>query len=166
MRLGVVAGREMVDRPMGGITGRSVRCWWLGISDSIQRTINDMCRFIYLVTIFNMTLRAVSTTMTRVSEIITELELRKKSIACNGKAGLLILLEELGFTHRPGKTEGHRLFEHSMLSRQSEFKTHSVDCGHKPNREMKFPYVLSIIRKLKQYKSELESLYEQNNPSS
>lgn len=137
----------------------------MGSSGSIQRTINDMCRFICLVTIFRVTLRVVSITMTRVSEIINELERRKRSIACNGNTGLLLLLEELGFTHRAGKTDGHKLFVHSMLSKQSEFKTHSVDCGHKPNREMKPAYILSTIRKLKQYQSELESLYEQNNPS-
>lgn len=120
---------------------------------------------IRMVTIINVTLQVVSVTMTKVESTIQLLHQRKKSIACSGHRGLLVLLEDLGFTHRAGKTEGHRLFIHRELSDLTDFKTHSIDCGHYPNRDMKFQYVLSTISKLKQYQHELESIYAQNNPS-
>lgn len=119
-----------------------------------------------LVTFFNVTLWVVSDTMTRVNEIIVDISRRKKAISCNGSTGLLVMLEELGFMHKAGKTEGHRVFVHPKLSKQSDFKTHSVDCGHKPNRNMKFQYVVNTIGKLRQYQSELEVIYEQNSLSS
>lgn len=99
--------------------------------------------------------------MTRVEEIISDLETRKRSVSCGGSSGLLIFMEELGFTHKAGKTEGHRLFFHTKLSADTGFRTHSIDCGHKPNRNMKFQYVIQTISKLKLYQSELESYYDQ-----
>ncbi|WP_449649255.1 hypothetical protein [Rahnella aceris] len=117
------------------------------------------------VTILTVTLQAVSAIMTRVEEIISDLQQRKKSISCCGKKGLLPLMEELGFIHKAGKTEGHRLFIHCELSLLGSFKTHSVDCGHHPNRSMKFQYIVTTISKLKLHQLELESIYAKNNPS-
>lgn len=126
---------------------------------------NQCAPYAASVTILTVTLQAVSAIMTRIEEIISDLQIRKKSIACCGKRGLLPLMEELGFIHKAGKTDGHRLFIHYELSALSAFKTHSVDCGHHPNRSMKFQYIVSTISKLKLHQQELESIYAKNNPS-
>lgn len=101
----------------------------------------------------------MSSIMTRVQEIINELTRRKRSIPCGGSSGVLILLEELGFTHTAGKTDGHRVFVNKELSELSDFTTHSVDCGHKPNRDMNFRYIVKTITKLKLHQNELEAIY-------
>lgn len=106
----------------------------------------------------------MSSIMSRVKDIIEELQRRKRSISCSGSDGLLLLMEELGFCHRAGKTEGHRIFVHKGLSDCSHFTTHSIDCGHKPKRAMNFRYVTNTVSKLKEFESELEAIYEKNHP--
>lgn len=98
--------------------------------------------------------------MSKIQDVIDELIQRKKSISCNGSSGLLLILSNLGFKFKDGKTTGHKIFTHYELSKISEFKTHSIDCGHKPGREMKFQYVQNTIRLLVQYKEELEAINE------
>jgi len=102
----------------------------------------------------------VTIDMSRLQEIIDDLGKRKRSVACNGKTGLLAYLEELGFTWSDGKTDGHKVFVHAQLTKLTggSFKTFSLDCGHKPNREMKFQYVVLTIRTLKKYQSELTEI--------
>lgn len=103
--------------------------------------------------------------MSRIDEIIDDLDKRKKAISCNGKGGLLLYLQELGFTWKDSKTEGHKVFVHKELTAETsgEFTTYSVDCGHKPNRDMKFQYVANSIRVLKKYRTELTILMERKN---
>ncbi|HHR6140838.1 TPA: hypothetical protein ACS72N_001115 [Providencia alcalifaciens] len=98
--------------------------------------------------------------MSKIQDVIDDLTKRKKSISCNGSRGLLVILTTLGFEFKDGKTAGHKVFTHYNLSQISEFKTHSIDCGHKPGREMKFQYVQNTIRLLNQYKDELEAINE------
>ena len=100
--------------------------------------------------------------MDKVQDIIDDLTARKRSVSCNGKAGLLIYMEELGFVWKGGKTDGHKVFVHSALSRitNGRFTTHSIDCGHAPKRPMKFPYVVKTLSLLKKYKTELNSYIE------
>lgn len=105
-----------------------------------------------------MTLQVMSYNMSRTQDVINELVKRKKSISCNGSKGLLLYLESLGFKHKEGKTVGHRIFTHPQLSSISDYKTHSVDCGHKPNRDMKHAYITNTLRVLNQYKDELEEI--------
>ncbi len=100
----------------------------------------------------------MSYNMSRTQDVINYLISRKKSISCNGSKGLLLQLESLGFEHKEGKTVGHRIFIHQRLSSMSDYKTHSVDCGHKPNREMKSAYITNTLRVLNKYKDELEEI--------
>lgn len=96
--------------------------------------------------------------MSRVREIIEDLRQRKKSVSCKGKAGLLCYMEELGFSCKDGKTPGHKVFVHRALTIASsnEFRTHSIDCGHAPNRPMKFSYVVKTISMVEKYQLELD----------
>ncbi|MDF9390842.1 hypothetical protein EXZ60_19085 [Vibrio sp. 1151_11] len=98
--------------------------------------------------------------MGRLDEIIDDLQNRKRSISCNGKDGLLLYMEEIGFTWKEGKTEGHKVFVHEVLTKKTSeaFTTHSIDCGHYPKRAMKFQYVVSTIRVLRKYNSELTEI--------
>lgn len=105
-----------------------------------------------------VTLQVMSYTMSKIQDAIDNLERRVKSVACNGRKGLLLTLRELGFSDRAGKAPGHRVFTHQELSKHSDYTTHSVDCGHKPNREMKFQYVKDTIGILRKYQVELEAI--------
>lgn len=94
--------------------------------------------------------------MSRVQEIIDSLSQRKASVVCNGKVGLLAFLEELGFSWTDGKSEGHKIFVHTGLSRDTGFTTFSIDCGHAPRRPMKLGYVVTTLRVLRKYKDQLD----------
>lgn len=98
--------------------------------------------------------------MSRLDEIISDLQQRKRSISCNGKSGLLLHMEEMGFTWKDGKTEGHKVFIHEELTKKTDsvFTTHSIDCGHYPSRSMKFQYVINTVRMLRKYQSELTEI--------
>jgi hypothetical protein len=98
--------------------------------------------------------------MSVIQEIIKDLTARKRSVSCNGKAGLLFYMQELGFKWKKGTTDGHKVFVHSELNRESkgQFTTHSIDCGHAPKHPMKFPYVVKTINLLKKYEVELTLL--------
>ena len=100
--------------------------------------------------------------MNKIQEIIEDLTARKRLISCNGKTGLLLYMEELGFVWKKGKTDGHKVFVHPTLSKltNGQFTTHSIDCGHAPKRSMKFPYVLKTINLFKKYEIELASCVE------
>lgn len=102
--------------------------------------------------------------MSRVQEIIKELSSRKRSISCNGKDGLLLLMQELGFEYKAGKTEGHKVFIHTHLS-ESGFYGHSIDCGHAPARPMKFQYVVNTITVLRKYDSQLADYLRERSRS-
>lgn len=108
-----------------------------------------------------MTLLVMSYTMSKIQEIIDDLNRRKKAVSCDGSTGLLIILQSIGFTFKDSKTLGHRVFTHKKLSEISEFTTHSIDCGHKPKREMRFQYVQKTISLLNKYKNELEAINEE-----
>jgi len=100
--------------------------------------------------------------MSKVENIIQDLSRRKASVACEGKGGLRMYLSDLGFIDVPGKTPGHRVFTHKLLSSESDFISFSIDCGHRPKREMKTPYVLKTVKVLKTYQELLEK-YEGEN---
>jgi len=100
--------------------------------------------------------------MNQVQTIIEDLTARKRSVSCNGKAGLLLIMKDLGFIWKEGKTDGHKVFVHPKLSllSNSQFTSHSIDCGHAPKKPMKFPYVLKTINLFKKYEAELTSYFE------
>ncbi|HAU4888423.1 MULTISPECIES: hypothetical protein [Aeromonas] len=96
-----------------------------------------------------------------VDEAIDSFRRRKNNIACNGKGGLLLTLESLGFGHKDGKVKGHRVFWHDDLSAMTGTIVQlTVDCGHLPTREMKLPYVVKVIRFLETNKVELEQILQ------
>ncbi|HHQ4679068.1 TPA: hypothetical protein ACSP3E_002360 [Aeromonas veronii] len=112
-----------------------------------------------------MTLPAVSfiltgsERMTATEEVIESLKHRKASIACNGKDGLLLALASLGFEHRAGKTEGHKVFSHDKWSEfTGRYVPLSIDCGHKPNRNMNPVYVQRAINFLETNKEIFEQI--------
>ena len=98
----------------------------------------------------------MSYTMSKIQDVIDDLVRRKRSVSCNGGTGLLFILRDLGFVDKEGQTPGHRVFTHPKLSKLTDYTTHSIDCEHKPNREMKFQYVQNTIRILRKYQAELE----------
>lgn len=72
-------------------------------------------------------------------------------------------MRDLGFEDSEGDTPGHRIFTHVQLNEMSGFTTTSIDCGHKPRREMKQCYVIKILNVLKKYKVQLEQLEGDEN---
>jgi len=99
--------------------------------------------------------------MGKVSDIIEDLERRKASVCCESTTGLFVLLGELKFEYKlSNSSKGHAVFIHPELTQLTDgsFTTISVNCGHKPKKEMKKPYVVNVIRMLKSYQSELETI--------
>lgn len=98
--------------------------------------------------------------MCLIDEIIEDLKSRKAAVACDGKAGLIAYMNELGFIFKKGNVAGHKVFCHKGLSEKTNgrFTTHSIDCGHKPKRPMKKPYVTKTISILSKYRDELDQL--------
>lgn len=105
----------------------------------------------------------MSSIMSAVNEIIEYLSKRKASVSCAGKSGLQKFMRDLGFEDTGGSTPGHRVFTHDRLSGCTEFTSTSIDCGHKPKREMKMQYVVKIISVLRTYQSELEQFEVEDN---
>ncbi len=99
-------------------------------------------------------------TMNTVQDLITRLKKTKYSVACSGKDGLLAALVDLGFKYKSGNGEWHKIFTHRDLSLKtaSAFTAFSIDCGHKPKKEMKINYVLDVIRVLETYQVELQEI--------
>lgn len=105
----------------------------------------------------------MSSIMSEVNDIITFLSQRKAAVTCAGKRGLQKFMNDLGFEDTEGVTPGHRVFTHERLSKCAGFISISVDCGHRPQREMKLPYVVRILGVLRKYKAELEKFEEEDN---
>jgi hypothetical protein len=97
--------------------------------------------------------------MNEVKTTIEQLSRSKKSTCCNGRQGLIAALKKLGFEGSPGQAN-HKVFVHKALSEISAFRTFSIDCGHKPNRSMKAPYILNTIRILKKYQIEIQEILD------
>lgn len=95
-----------------------------------------------------------------VKEIIQDLKSRKKAVNCCGSDGILEYMEILGFSCKGGKSDNHKIFTHKALNIETEgdFKSFSIDCGHKPNKPMKLPYVVDLIKLISTYESELTEL--------
>ncbi|WP_233010499.1 hypothetical protein [Rheinheimera faecalis] len=95
-----------------------------------------------------------------IGELIDDLARKKNTISCCGSHGLLSLLERLGFNHKSGKSDGHRVFTHPVLRNKSngKFTTFGIDCGHAPKRPMKPAYVSTVIKILRDYQDELTEI--------
>ena len=95
-------------------------------------------------------------------DVISDITRRKANVSCVGRSGLLTVLERLGFRHKAGKNENHRIFTHKELSSKSEFKTFSVDCGHGMKKTVKPNYSLTVLNVLKKYHDELREIYDES----
>lgn len=97
-----------------------------------------------------------------IDEKIEYLKHRKANISCDGKSGILLMLEDMGFSVKQGKSYNHKIFTHKSLTllTNSRFTSFSIDCGHKPNRPMKKNYIDDVIKTLRIYKDELQELIQ------
>lgn len=120
-----------------------------------------------MVTIFNVTLRVMSSIMSSthvIDDIITDIFRRKANIGCPSRTGLLYYLEMLGFSHKPGKSANHRVFTHPSLSKQrNDFTTFGVDCGHGMKKAVLPCYPETVLRVLRKYREELKDIYDETN---
>ncbi len=102
--------------------------------------------------------------MNKTQEAIRHLSSRKNNISCNGRDGMLLLLDELGFDKADGQGN-HKIFTHQRLSQESShnpelvpFVTLPLDCGHRPGQPMKLPYIVRVIKTLKNYEEIIERI--------
>lgn len=97
-----------------------------------------------------------------IEDLITDISRRRANIGCLGKGGLLHALESLGFLHRSGKSDNHRVFTHPVLSKKnSEFTTFGVDCGHGMRKSVLPCYPETVLRVLRKYQEELKDIYNE-----
>jgi len=64
-----------------------------------------------------------------------------------------VLLTDLGFVIKEGKTPNHKIVTHSGLA---TFTTTSYDCGHGKDAAIKAPYVVKIARILGEFAEDLQ----------
>ncbi|MCO6539808.1 MAG: hypothetical protein J6569_06710 [Gilliamella sp.] len=93
---------------------------------------------------------------------IEYLKKRTANISCNGKAGIVSFLTDLGFSMTTGKSAQHKIFSFKKLTiiTDGKFKTFSIDCGHAPKKPMKISYVHNIIKLLEKYEKDLLEINE------
>ena len=95
----------------------------------------------------------------RVDAVISELTPKKAGMKCAGKAGLIKLLESLGFDIEAKGTAGHKVYLHPHIV---DFPVSSFDCGHAGGKKAhgKFirpVYIIKVIKNLKTHREELIS---------
>lgn len=101
-----------------------------------------------------------------IDDSISDIIRRKSNIGCLGKTGLLYILQELGFSHRAGKNDNHRVFTHPKLSeKNSAFTTFGVDCGHGMKKTVLSCYPDTVLKVLKNYREELKEIFDEKNDS-
>ncbi|QHT50811.1 hypothetical protein [Serratia liquefaciens] len=99
-----------------------------------------------------------------IDDIITDIFRRKANIGCQSRTGILFYLEMLGFSHKPGKSDNHRVFTHPALSKQrKDFTTFGVDCGHGMKKSLLPCYPTTVLSVLRKYKDELKEIYDEAN---
>lgn len=99
-----------------------------------------------------------------IDDIITDISRRKANIGCQSRTGILFYLEMLGFSHKPGKSDNHRVFTHPSLSKQrKDFTTFGVDCGHGMKKSLLPCYPNTVLSVLRKYKDELKEIYDETN---
>lgn len=90
-------------------------------------------------------------TATLYGQAVEALESSKASMRCSE---LTDLLTSLGFEVRDGKRGGHKVFVHDGLP---AFHSSSYDCNHGRNPQIKRPYILKILRILREHETDLKS---------
>ena len=89
---------------------------------------------------------------------MAKLESAKASIRCSE---LTELLTSVGFEVRNGKLGSHKLFFHDGLP---DFHSGSYNGGHGRDPQISRPYIVKILRILRQNESELRSFLGESRP--
>lgn len=84
-----------------------------------------------------------------VDEVVAHFTARKKSGKCSDVTSRL---QGLGFTITPGKCDGHKIVSHKGLE---EFSTSSYNCEHGKNGDVSLPYMVKLIKVLRDNKISL-----------
>jgi hypothetical protein len=87
----------------------------------------------------------------RWSQAVARLEAAKASTSCSE---MTALLTSLGFEVRSGKLGSHKVFVHDGLT---DFHSGSYNGGHGRDPQIKRPYIVKILRILRQHEAELKS---------
>jgi hypothetical protein len=90
--------------------------------------------------------------MASVDELIANWGSHKAGLRCEE---VIAGLKSLGFDVRTGRTEGHKKYSHPSLP---DFYGSSWNCGHGKNPTILSSYIGNIIKVLKKYRDDLESL--------
>jgi len=88
-------------------------------------------------------------------QAIAALEASKASMRCSE---LTSWLTALGFDVRDGKRGGHKVFFHDGLP---AFQSSSYNCDHGRNPQIKRPYIVKILRVLREQESDLKKYLEE-----
>lgn len=89
---------------------------------------------------------------------MARLEPAKALIRCSEMAELLT---SLGFEVRNGKLGSHKIVFHDGLT---DFHSGSYNGGHGRDPQIKRPYIVKILRILRQHESELKILLGESTP--
>lgn len=87
-------------------------------------------------------------------QVVKALGAAKASTSCSE---LTDQLTSLGFEVRDGKRGGHKVFIHDGLP---SFTSSSYDCNHGRNPQIKLPYIVKVLRVLREHETELKSFLE------
>lgn len=90
--------------------------------------------------------------MASVDELIEDWGSRKAALRCEE---IIAGLKSLGFDVRSGKTKGHKKYSHPSLP---DFYGSSWNCGHGKNQTILPAYIVNIIKVLRKYREDLQSL--------
>lgn len=90
-------------------------------------------------------------------QAIEALVASKVSMRC---AELTDWLSKLGFEVRDGKRGGHKIFVHDGLP---AFHSGSYNCDHGRNPEIKRPYILKVVRVLREHEADLKKFLGGNS---
>jgi hypothetical protein len=90
-------------------------------------------------------------------EVVTALTAAKKSIRCEE---LAVLLKRLGFEVRDGRRAGHKVFVHDGIP---SFTSSSYNCGHGRNPEIKPAYIVSVLKTLRHYETDIVEYLEKRH---
>jgi hypothetical protein len=92
------------------------------------------------------------------SQAVDRLASAKASIRCSE---LTQLLTSLGFEVRNGKLGSHKVFFHDGLP---DFHSGSFNGDHGRDPQIKRPYIIKVLRILRQHESDLKSFLGESTP--
>ena len=90
-------------------------------------------------------------------QAVEALEASKASMRC---AELTDWLSRLGFEVRDGRRGGHKVFFHDGLP---AFNSSSYNCDHGRNPQIKRPYIVKVLRVLRDHEVDLKKFLEESS---